>query len=1677
MLKKIIIGFLCFIVVGIIALGIYIYMLDWNKHKSFVSERFSQITGLKTLIDGNLRVELLPTPRFTANKVKFSKNNNFQDPLVVVNEISANVALLPLFHNKFILSSMTLNGATVNVTKSEDGKFNWSGVVTNNKNKSGNLEVSFNDIRLANSTFSYKDLKTNKEFVLPNISASISAPSLKGPYKTNGNFIYNNSEFKFNGNIIKDKDISVKMDFENVATASKSSIDGTLGGNAKGNMNFDIPHLQDLVTVLFGENTLKEFYNKPLFISFSYSKEPSLTKLDNFNISYGNNNKGNGSVAIKNDQDKTSIIADLKMSLFDLDILEQFAADTANFSKSKKINELLSAYSGAFSLKSGKVVYRGAQAQNLNLELNLDNNILKVSPFTIELPANTFVKTTGVVDFNNAIHYQFNQSFKTDDLRVFASIFGIDLSKYASDDNKKNIFKKSEAELNFNGDLNNLTIASPKAIIDASELTGNVGFIKKDQKQFVLASIQVSKVLFDKYVQVLPESMGSASLEDKILHQLNLISWNHDTNVEMNLLIGSAVYNDVPLKGINLKFVAEQDTLKIEKLAIDDLAGAKLNLTLDASNVYKAPFFNELAYDVKTSNFPLLAAALGLHLKDKELFRRKVFASQGALNGSCNDFNVSSIQKFGDTEFSYTGVVSNAKIKSLLDGDLELKSNDFSSLIRDLGFDYKPNIPMTSFTLSGKLKGSFDNFSIKDLTSYLGGDKIAGDLQADYSVKTPKIAAKLDFDQFDADHLLDLSQFVLLKSSTDKREPFVSKPDFDDKKFDYSFLKSVDFDIQTEIKRLTCKNSTYSDVQFGSILENGVLKVDHLKAKKDQSDIDLTFELDSNNIPSINGSYNTKSLALSQIGGSVYVLDPGLLDAKGDFSSSAVSSKDFFENLTSKGDFKLSKTTMKGWDLDIIKFELEQRKSVEGFQDSVLNSLKSGKSVFSKISGKYDISKGVIIADNIALDSPVVHMDMKLNLNLSDWLFKAVCDTVYHNASFADVLKFTFNGNLANPVVTTDLSESIQRIGRIEKQLQDQQKKEEKSLQNKLSSKIDALKDRINSSLQETSRIMLDVVHFKPVSNHADVQKVYEDNLSLLNSYDDRLKKMLDVLRNNPKEEDLRDIESEFSAQTSKIEFIPRSLEDNFVVDSKYIFDDTFNKIAWTYSIAQNNSAYYDSLVSGYMKKVKSLNSSEHPIDEASQQKLLLGTQDVSEEMGKIVSLHNKIRDNYLDIMDTVQATGMENNNKIAKQALETILLYTENMNNKIIKSIEDYRAVLNIDTRDYDKYVIYPPKNAEDIDVSKSPVPNGDNTFIEEENDPEIGDVSFDEEFQDDIDKKKDDAILDKNNEAPILDEVILDNVEIPENKEEKLSGGLSSLINNPSFVNHEEIATKDEPLSTPSVLENSLKQEIVENNEAIIVNDSEKKNLISQPILDADHEKASLKSDKLLTKTKTAINDILEKIKFNKYTTKEELAEQSEDMNLKLKDEEVDEASLGDSSFHKINPVVAMDIGKPSLEVNIPIGDDYSGKKSGFKKVLYTADQSLNPDSSNKPSENKPKFTINPRDFLLEMIKAEHAVGQAIVSQNIKALQHNEEVKEGGVIAEESENKDSGETVELAYVKTDKTDNALVTAIGKSMLSGFVHPVLEPDIERKYLFTLNGQNFIPFYGYVSKNTSLYTK
>ena len=1632
MLKKIIVGLLCFIILGVTGIGIYIYTLDWNKHKAIVAQRFSQITGLKAVIDGNLTVDLFPTPKFSAGMVKFTKNNA-RVSLVEVDDISANVDLMPLLNNKFILSSMSLTGATIHLVVSEKGELNWSGVRSGGKNKSGNIEVAFNDVRMTRSVVSYENKKDNKKFEIPNISANISANSLEGPYKTNGKFIHNNSEVSFSGDVVIDNDVVLKMTVNNASTASKLNIDGSFGKKAKGNVSFDTKSLYDIVSVVFGENTISETYDSSLFVSFVYDYEKNLTKLDNFSTKYGNNTAGSGVVKVKK-AEKWNFDADLEMLQFDLGILEDISKDIikketaqkeqANENSESKPSENTQAsisvpnYDLKLNIQSNYAKYKNVDAQKLTLGLGYSDGVISLDRFSVVMPGESAIKSVGKVSLLPKINYAFNQTFESKDLRIFASIFGLDVAKYTLPDNKKHVFKNTQAEFMLSGDLDALKISIPRAQVDSTSFNGNLGFIFKEDKNYVLAQFEASKIIFDKYFQTNPSSLSKAGMEEKFVYQMNMAPWKGNFETDATISIGSAVYKKIPIEKLDIHFVADDTKLDVKKFSAENFAGANVNMVLNIDNPYTKPYFNELSYDVKTDNFPIFASAIGVNTNSKDLFKRKIFATQGALSGRFDEFSLSSIQKFGDVEFSYTGVVAQTKEKATsVKGNIELKTNNFVNFAKSIGLDYNPDIALTTFTMSSQIEGIYNLFELKGISAYLGANNIVGTIKLDRTQNKPNLFANLAFDKFDVNRMFG---FTKPEKKKDAQVAFIAKPNFESDKYDFSSLNKINFNIDASVKQLLWNNEAYNNFVYKGTLKDGILNVNDVNAIKGDSKINLNLALNSNGVAKIDGKFNVEGYTTPAIGGNIYRIENGFIDADGSFSSVATSKKEFLDNLNSKGRFRLYSTAMSGWDLDIIKFELEQRKSVQGFSDTVLNSLKTGKSSFDEIKGRYEVKNGVIVSDNIVWSSPVINMNMIMDANLSDWKFNSDFNAFYKNASFSDVLKFNFSGSIDSPVVKPDLSDSIARISEIEKVIvqAEQDKEKEKTLL--LKGKIDLLQKEIKTSLQDISRMSLDVIRFKPVTQNENVKRVYESNIKELKEAEKKLKELEKNIVNAKDEKVLMDLEAKLAKETSRFKFVPKILEENYVVDSKYLFDDTFNKITWLFNLAQNNSSYYNSLTEVYLAQIDILATTETPVSESKTTQIDVDMKNIAKEIDRISKLHAKIRDNYLTIIDSTSVSDMKENNELAEQALTTMFTYVKELNNNLIDSIDVFRAALGINARDYDLYMVHPPRSIEEIDITKPTTKLSEKEALKANEEAKIEEKSLDEGA-----KKKDNLALSleglnegvasligkfnakKNaSEISLIEFSGLSNTLKPQkNMEVAKVESLPIIKDSKAEISSNEIKEvktvekqplgdavsnenkKDEVLEVaennivlakdlekiPAVWNNVIEDEkidekgkeetkidVLENTEIVIAQKTEAKKTKEDTKL-KETPTTSLLATNLINKTKNAISGLISKITkpqkeielkplepkeiklatIDENNTKvEEVLEVKDDKitDVKTKEAKTDAKALSSvnekTPLLKVNPVIAMDIGKNNdnmIDEKIALSIE---KKKGFKK-----------------------------------------------------------------------------------------------------------------------------------------------
>src|SRR5512147_528000 len=112
---------------AVIALAFTILMAtDFNDYRDVVQQRVKAATGRDLVIAGNIDVSLSLSPRLSAKQVSF-RNAVWSDlpQMASLNEIEAQIALLPLLTGQIRIKEGVLRGGQVVVETSKDGVGNW----------------------------------------------------------------------------------------------------------------------------------------------------------------------------------------------------------------------------------------------------------------------------------------------------------------------------------------------------------------------------------------------------------------------------------------------------------------------------------------------------------------------------------------------------------------------------------------------------------------------------------------------------------------------------------------------------------------------------------------------------------------------------------------------------------------------------------------------------------------------------------------------------------------------------------------------------------------------------------------------------------------------------------------------------------------------------------------------------------------------------------------------------------------------------------------------------------------------------------------------------------------------------------------------------------------------------------------------------------------------------------------------------------------------------------------------------------------------------------------------------------------------------------------------------------------------------------------------------------------
>jgi AsmA family protein len=124
---KIILTGIGLVLLALIALAFTVLMAtDFNDYRDLVQQRMKAATGRDLVIAGNIDASFSLSPRLTAKQVSF-RNAAWSDipQMASLNEIEAEIALLPLLSGEIRINEVVLRGGQVVVETNKEGVGNW----------------------------------------------------------------------------------------------------------------------------------------------------------------------------------------------------------------------------------------------------------------------------------------------------------------------------------------------------------------------------------------------------------------------------------------------------------------------------------------------------------------------------------------------------------------------------------------------------------------------------------------------------------------------------------------------------------------------------------------------------------------------------------------------------------------------------------------------------------------------------------------------------------------------------------------------------------------------------------------------------------------------------------------------------------------------------------------------------------------------------------------------------------------------------------------------------------------------------------------------------------------------------------------------------------------------------------------------------------------------------------------------------------------------------------------------------------------------------------------------------------------------------------------------------------------------------------------------------------------
>ena len=813
-MKKLLVGLFGLVLVLAAAVLVGPSFVDWNAYKAEIAAQAKAATGRDLVIEGDIRLDLLPAPALVAEDVRLANLAGASAPdMVRLKSLQVRLALGPLLTGTVQVETLKLIEPVIELETLADGRRNWvlgapgeaaaPAAPTQAGEGGDGPAVLVDSFVIVGGTLVYRDAASGMVERIEGLDAHIKAASLSGPFESSGRLRVRGLPLDYVVNIreiIHGRTVPFDLRLQVGAGAARVEVSGTLVNLAdapklKGRVRLEGVSLAGAVNTLAALGSLPGLLNQDFSIEGDVVAGARGAEVKDLVLRLGDV-RAEGSLSLGLG-DKPSVTGDLAIKRLDIDgwlaipagdglaavaaarrkaeaetQSRQQGADTAVRATAvlkPRVRAghaeagggaLLADLEGSFSLAVDSLVFRGGLVRELRASAELSAGEITISQLNAQFPGSSEVAVFGLVSLSgDAPRFAGEIECSVSDLRRVMAWLGVAAPGVPADRLRK---------LTLNGRVKvtaeQVELSALKLNLDSSRLTGAVTVALRRRLAFG-ASLTIDRLNLDAYMPPAPETTAGAAAPtasggaapDARRAEATVAAWRVLAAVDANLKarIKTLVYNRSPIKGVVFDGSLYNGTLEVRRAGVASLAGATARLSGTIEGLAAMPRLKGLDFEFRASDTSRFFRLLGVDppLPAKALGK---VVLKGRAEGSILAPRLDATLTAAGGRIDVAGTVSLLQRTSNL--KVKAQHPDLDRLLRALGVDYRPAGKLGELDLAAKVTGDPSNLTLSQIRGKAGPVSLSGDVAVDLRGARPRVSAILETGEIAVHRLLPAKQ-------------------------------------------------------------------------------------------------------------------------------------------------------------------------------------------------------------------------------------------------------------------------------------------------------------------------------------------------------------------------------------------------------------------------------------------------------------------------------------------------------------------------------------------------------------------------------------------------------------------------------------------------------------------------------------------------------------------------------------------------------------------------------------------------------------------------------------------------------------------------------------------------------------------------------------------------------